>query len=333
LIFLNIWIIARLMFASQHDFQLASVLLVFATGIAIVVNYFLSEAVTERIRTLGQAACKIADGDLSMRVPIVGQDELADLAKTFNEMAAHIQEAQLKQKELDSLRRDLIAWVSHDLRTPLTSIRAILEALGDNMVEEPATVERYLKTAQQDIRSLSRLIDDLFIMSQMEAGGLHLDCQMNSMGDLISDTIESFSTIAERQGIALEGCLNPGVDPVCMDAQQMGRVLSNLVSNALRYTPQGGKVFICATRVNEGIRVEVEDTGYGISPEDLSHVFEGFYRGEKSRSRSTGGAGLGLAIAKGIVEAHGGTIGVQSVTGKGAKFSFVLPIVEKNCHL
>ncbi len=326
LIFLNIWVIARLMFASQHDFQLASVLLVFATGIATVVNYFFSEAFAERIQRLNEATCKIADGDLSMRVPVMGRDELAELAKTFNEMARHLQEAQQKQHELDVLRRDLIAWVSHDLRTPLTSMRAILEALGDNVVDDPATVARYLKTAQQDVRSLSHLIDDLFIMSQIDASGLTLDCQMNSMGDLISDTIESFSALADRQGVTLEGCLNDNVDPIFMDAQQMGRVLSNLVSNALRFTPQGGKISICAGRNADGVYVKVQDTGQGISSEDLTHVFERFYRGEKSRSRLTGGAGLGLAIARGIVEAHGGVIQVQSRLGEGTEFSFSLPV-------
>jgi len=193
------------------------------------------------------------------------------------------------------------------------------------VVEDPQTVQRYLRTAQQDIRSLSQLIDDLFVMSQVDAGGLKLDCRENSIGDLISDTIESFSELAARQGVRVEGCLNPGVDPAWIDAQKLGRVLTNLVGNALRHTPPGGRIYICASRVPEGVQVEVEDNGEGISPEDLPHVFERFYRGEKSRSRATGGSGLGLAIARGIVEAHGGQIRAESEAGRGSRFYFILP--------
>ena len=237
-----------------------------------------------------------------------------------------LKNAEQKQREMDILRRDLIAWVGHDLRTPLTSIRAILEALADGLVEDPETVQRYLKTAQKDIRDLSLLINDLFEMSQMDAGGMHLDCQENSISDLISDTIESFTELSQRQGIVLRGKVEPGLDLIRMDTQRIGRVLSNLISNALRHTASGGQVLISAEWCSNGsCEVIVEDSGEGIQPEDLPYVFDQFYRGEKSRNRSTGGAGLGLAIAKGIVEAHGGSIRVESEAGKGAKFSFTLP--------
>jgi signal transduction histidine kinase len=190
-------------------------------------------------------------------------------------------------------------------------------------VEDPETVQRYLNTAQRDIRSLSSLIDDLFEMSQLDAGGIQLELAAGSIADLISDTIESFSEPARRQGITLTGSVSPGTDPVRMDVQRMGRVLSNLVSNALRHTPSGGQVSICAAAVPGGVRVEVEDNGEGICAEDLPHVFDRFYRGEKSRSRATGGSGLGLAIARGIVRAHGGEIGVESTPGIGTRFYFV----------
>ncbi len=326
LVFLNVWIIARMMFASQHDLLLATVLLVFATGIAMAAGYFLSEAITERIVKLSEASRKVSEGNLAVRVPVEGNDEMARLTKSFNEMVVRLEAAEQKQHEMETLRRDLIAWVGHDLRTPLTSIRAILEALADGVVEEPKTVQRYLNTAQKDIRDLSLLIDDLFEMSQMEAGGLHLDCQKNSISDLISDTIESFSELSQRQGIELLGSVEPGVNLVQMDSQQIGRVLANLVSNALRHTPTGGRILITASHCPDGgCEVTVEDSGEGIQAEDLPYVFDQFYRGEKSRNRSTGGAGLGLAIAKGIVEAHGGSIRVESAAGRGAKFSFTLP--------
>ena len=325
LTFLNVWVTARLMFASEHDLLLATVLLLFAAGIAMSVGYFLSVALTDRIVTLNRAALEIAQGDLSVRVPVTGNDEMASLAHTFNEMAAQLEAADRKQRELDTLRRNLIAWAGHDLRTPLASIQAIVEALADGVVEDPGTVDRYLHTAQREIRSLSLLIDDLFELAQLEAGGVPLELSPNSISDLISDTMESFSELAGRQGVMLAGSVDLDVDPVIMDAQLIGRVLSNLLGNALRHTPTGGTVQVRAYRTAENVAVEILDTGEGIDAGDLPHIFERFYRGEKSRSRATGGAGLGLAIAKGIVEAHGGQIGAESAPGEGTCFSFFLP--------
>lgn len=325
LTFINVWVTARLMFASQHDLLLATVLLLFAGGIAMSLGYFVSTALTDDIVTLNRAAKEIAQGNLGVRVPVMGNNEMAELARTFNEMAAQLEEADRKQRELDNLRRDLVAWIGHDLRTPLTSIRVILEALADGVVEDPDTVQRYLQTTQHHIRSLSVLIDDLFELAQLDAGGMQLDRHPNSLSDLISDTLETFSALAARQGVSLEGSVEPGIDPAYMDVGKIGRVLTNLVSNALRHTPSGGTVQVCASRQAEGVLVEVCDTGEGINPEDLPHIFEQFYRGEKSRSRASGGSGLGLAIAKGIVEAHGGQIDVDSTSGEGTRFLFTLP--------
>ncbi len=325
LTFLNVWVTARLMFASPHDLLLATILLLFAGGIAVALGYFLSMALTDAITPLTRAAQAIAQGELGTRVPVVGRNEIAQLALAFNEMADQLEEAAQKQEELDLLRRELLAWVGHDLRTPLASIRAIVEALADGMVHDQGTVERYLRTAQRDIRSLSGLIDDLFQLAQMDAGGLRLDRQLNSISDLVSDTLESFSPVAAQAGITLVGAAEPGVDPVLIDAQQIGRVLTNLVRNAIRHTPPGGKIHVSATSTTGGVLVEVVDTGEGIDPAHLPHIFQQFYRGEKSRNRATGGSGLGLAIAKGIVEAHGGRIGVESSPGVGSRFFFVLP--------
>jgi signal transduction histidine kinase len=162
-------------------------------------------------------------------------------------------------------------------------------------------------------------------MAQLDTGGIPLDRAKSSLTDLISDTLESFSELALRQGVKLEGTVDSNVDPVMMDTQRIGRVLNNLIGNALRHTPPEGRVNIHARRTASGVEVSVSDTGEGIRTEDLPHVFESFYRGEKSRSRSTGGAGLGLAISRGIVQAHGGAIKVQSEAGHGSQFTFTLP--------
>ncbi len=325
LTFFNVWFSAQMMFASQHDLLLAIVLLIFASGMAMALGYFLSNTITDRIHLLQEAAERLAEGELTTRVPVNGKDEVAALAVAFNQMAARLEAADQKQRELERLRADLIAWVGHDLQTPLASIRAILEALADGMVDEPQTVSRYLNTAQRDVRSLSALIDDLFQMAQLDAGGLQLDRADASLADLISDTLESFSELASRQEVKLEGNADPNVDSVFMDTQRIGRVLNNLVGNALRHTPAGGQVTVTARRTASGVEVNVRDSGEGIRPADIPHIFERFYRGEKSRSRLTGGAGLGLAIARGIVEAHGGTMQVESEVARGTTFSFTLP--------
>ncbi|MGD8398661.1 MAG: HAMP domain-containing sensor histidine kinase [Anaerolineae bacterium] len=325
LTFVNVWVTARLMFASQHDLLLATVLLLFAGGIATSVGYFLSAALTDRITALDRAARQINREHLDVRVPVTGNDEMANLARTFNQMVAELEAAAHRQQELEALRRNLIAWIGHDLRTPLASIRAMVEALADGVVEDPVTVDRYLHTIRREIHGLSLLIDDLFELAQLEAGGIQLDCSLNWLSDLISDTIESFSELAARQDVVLEGSVEPGMDPVLFDVRQVSRVLSNLVGNALRHTPARGRVEIRALAVDDAARVEITDTGEGIEAEDLPHIFEHFYRAEKSRSRATGGAGLGLAIAKGIIEAHGGEIGASSTPGRGTTLYFTIP--------
>lgn len=327
LIFINVWFTARLMFINEHDLVLATILLFFATGIAISLGSFISTAVTDSIKALNRCAFRIAGGDLSTRVSVHGRDEMAKLGQAFNGMATQLEDAARKKAQVEQLRRDLIAWLGHDLRTPLASVRAIVEALADGVVEDPVTVERYLNTAKRDINSLSTLLDDLFEMAQIDAGGIRLDKHPNSLSDLISDTLESFSNRAIEKGIVLSGEVAPNVDPVLLDAKQIGRVLNNLVNNAIRYSPDNASVHVGAGLQNGNslVCVTVADTGDGISAEDLPHIFEQFYRGEKSRNRATGGSGLGLAIAQSIIESHGGQIHIKSQVNQGTLVAFTLP--------
>ena len=325
LTFFNVWVTARLMFVSQHDLQLATVLLVFASGIAILLGYFLSIGITRRIETLKSAAHHLAAGNLSARAPLEGHDEITALAASFNHMAEQLQEADAHQRELDTLRRELVAWASHDLQTPLTAIRVQIEALADGVVDDPETIQRYLRTTQRQVNDLSMFIDDLFQVAQLDAGGLVVQPTICSLSDLLSDSLESFSALARERGVTLEGSAAQGIDPVTLDSQRIGRLLNNLISNALYYTPSGGSVTVSAWREGAQIHITVADTGEGISPDDLPRIFESFYRGEKSRNRGTGGSGLGLAIAHGIVRAHNGEILVESQLGVGTKFSIRLP--------
>nr|MBA2535101.1 two-component sensor histidine kinase [Rubrobacter sp.] len=257
-----------------------------------------------------------------------GHDEVAGLAWDFNQMARALERAAEREREMEKARRDLVAAVSHDLRTPLASTRAMIEALADGVATDPQTERRYLASASRELEHLSRLVDDLFELARIDAGVLELTLEEASLHDLISDTISGFQPQAEQKGVRLLGEVSGDVDPVLANPPRLQRVLHNLVSNALRHTPQDGTVALRAVPEGEGVRVEVADTGEGISAEDLPRVFERSFRSEQSRTRhgkdDATGAGLGLAIARGLIEAHGGTMDVVSEPGQGSRFRFTL---------
>ena len=326
-ILLNVWIMSeRMFFNDEHDLILSGVLLLFAAIIATTFGIFVAASVTDGLRQLAGTAHQIAEGHLEARVSIAGRDEVAMVGQTFNEMAAQLQQAAQEREELEKMRKDLIAWTSHDLRTPLTSIRAMIEALHDGVVEDPAMVRRYYSTIRSDIIALNAIIDDLFELAQLDAGGLTLEMAHHELADLVSDTMESFQALAQEQDVTLQGEVVSDLGLVWMCAPKIGRVLSNLVSNALRYTPEGGMVKVTAVRQKDGVMVTVQDNGPGFAPDDLKRVFEQFYRGEQARSRASGsGAGLGLSIARGIVAAHNGRIWAINAPDGGAIVGFFLP--------
>jgi signal transduction histidine kinase len=328
LIFLNVWVTAHLMFISEYDLGVTGLLLIFAGAIAVIFGFFVSSAITESIREMAKAAEQVAQGKLDTRLEVRGNDELAEFATTFNWMATSLQEVDEQKRKLDQERRDLIAYASHDLRTPVTSIRAMIEAMIDGVVTDPQTTDRYLHNMESEIAHLTRLIDNLFELAQFDAGHVKLDYQMASLRDLISDTLGSMSVRAQQQGIELTGEVDPGVDMLYIAPDKVQRVLSNLLDNALRYTPQGGKVSLKATLEPNDVKVIVLNSGTGMANLDLSQVFTRFYREEKSRAQSKDGhrgAGLGLAITRGFVEAHGGKIWAESDPVKGVTFTFTLP--------
>lgn len=325
----NVWVMAEQMFASQHDLELAGVLLLFAGIIATTFGVFVATNISDTLNQLVDASRQIAAGYLQTRAAVNGRDEVAQMAVAFNEMAAELQKTADQRLELDNLRRDLIAWTSHDLRTPLTSIRAMVEALHDGLIDDPEMVYRYYRTIRADVIALNMLIDDLFELAQLEAGGMALEKQLHSLSDLVSDTLESFQVLAAQRRVVLTGEVGAGLDPVLLNAPKIGRVLANLLSNALRFVSEGGKVHVLAVRIVEGVKVVIQDNGPGFNEQDLPRVFEQFYRGEQSRSRATGGTGLGLAIARGIVEAHNGRIWAENGVNGGAVVGFVLPDMKR----
>jgi signal transduction histidine kinase len=323
---LVILLVSMPMFLSPHDAQFLLVLLVFSGVISLGFGYLMSRAITRGLGELTVGAEKIAQGNFSARVQVTTGDEVERLATAFNHMAEKLEQAAARQSELEQARRDVVAAVSHDLRTPLASLRAMIEALNDRVVSDETTTRRYLASAQLQAEDLSLLVDDLFELSQLDAGVMQWTVEPGSLRDLISDTLETMHVQAVEKNVKLSGWVDPGVDPVLMNSHQLQRVLYNLIQNAIRHTPADGTVFVEARRQDEEqVQVDVIDTGEGIPEGDLARVFEQFYRGEKSRSRETGGAGLGLAIAQRIVLAHHGKIWVESKRGAGSRFSFVLP--------
>lgn len=323
--FANIVVTALLMFISAHDLGLLGILLAFSAIIAVAFAGWTADDMLRSVRALAGAARQVAGGQLDVRVNTDGPDELAGLARDFNVMSARLEEAARTRREMEDARRQLIAAISHDLRTPLASIRVMVEAIDDGVVSDAETTRRYVRTVLGEVQRLSGLIDDLFELSRLDAGALTLQLEPGSIHDVVSDMLMALQVQAAENGLRLEGVVDDALPPVMMDVARVQRVLYNLVSNAIRHTPPDGTVLLEAHEASGAVQIDVVDTGEGVPPDDLPHIFDRFYRGEKSRVRGQGGAGLGLAIARGLVEAHGGRIWAQSTPGSGSRFSFVLP--------
>jgi len=325
-ILVNIVIAAYAMFISTHDLALLGLLLAYSVAIAVIYSILVSSSIGDSIRTLSGAAQRMSAGDLSVRVPLAPERELAELGAAFNAMAARLELAFQRQRELEEARQGLIAAVSHDLRTPLASLRVMVEAINDGVARDPETIQRYIAAMERETVSLGRLIDDLFEMARLDAGQIQLRLEPSPISMLVQGTVESMAAQAARQGIALRTFVDRSVPPVLIDPDRIQRVLYNLLQNAIRHTPADGSVFVEVHDRGPDVLISVRDTGAGILPDDLPHVFDRFYRGDKARSRDgQAGAGLGLSIARRLIETHGGRIWVVQPPEGGSVFSFTLP--------
>jgi signal transduction histidine kinase len=326
----NIVATVQLMFIASSELPLLLLLVGFAGVISLGLGIVLALVVARRVTALNRGAQALAAGDLGTRVTVQGSDELAELAREFNGMAEQLATGAAERERQEHVRRELIAAVSHDLRTPLASIRAMLEAINDGLIDDPATHDRYLRTMRSQVDHMNVLINDLFELSRIDAGSLRLERRRVALAELLNEAVMGLQAQAQERRIALRTEVASDVPPVPADPQQIERVIFNLLANALRHSPAGSTVRLlvesCADQLDApAARIAVIDQGEGIAPEDLPHIFDRFYRGDKSRSRATGGAGLGLAIARGIVEAHGGRIWVASRPGEGTSVFFTLP--------
>ena len=310
----------------------------FALASSSLVAYLLARRLVARLERLGRAAEALAAGDLSSRVDEGSADEVGQLARRFNHMAGRLSAtvAELgaeKQHAEAALRakRELVANVSHELRTPLASIRGHTESLlmggGD---AEGERRREYLALIDRETEHLSRLIDDLFLLSTAEAGALPLSLRPVDLGGVVVEVAANLGSVARRERrVTIVTRVAPDLPPALADRERVVQVLGNLVRNALRHTPEGGLVSLRADPRDGHALLTVEDTGVGIPPDQLPRVFERFYRGDEARDRASGGAGLGLAIVRELVEAMGGTVSAESVVGEGSRFAFTRPLAAE----
>lgn len=315
---------AEAMFVSTHDLQ-ALLVVIAASGTAATL------AALVLADRLGRASAEVhglserlaVDPSAEPAVPLPAELALvaADLATTWGRLA----EARERERAMEASRRELVAWVSHDLRTPLAGIRAMVEALEDGVVEDPATVARYLTTMRQEADRLAQLVDDLFELSRIQAGALALELERVGLADLVSDAIAATGVAADARGVLLEGALVEPAPEVAASVPDLARVIRNLLDNAIRHTPPGGSVRVEASTEGDEAVLSVVDGCGGIPVEEIDRVFDLAFRGDAARTPGAGGGGFGLAIARGLVEAHHGDIEVVNEEG-GCRFTVRLPL-------
>jgi signal transduction histidine kinase len=322
----NLAALAFLMVVSGHHAVQIAVLLVYATAAGVGAALATARASTDAVERLSAAARSIADGDLGTRVgPLDSGKELDSLAATLDEMAERLDASIRRERAAEAQRRDLVTAVSHDLRTPLSGLRAMAEAIDDGIVEDPVTVRRYVGEMRGAIDSLVTLVDDLFELVQLDAGAIDAESERARVGDVVRSAVAACDAQAAEKGLVLETSLGTAAAARC--SPRLTRVVQNLLQNAIRHTPGDGTVRVEARRDAEALELVVEDSGEGIDSAIAGRVFEPFWRGDEARVSP--GSGLGLALAKRIVEGLGGSINLESEPAHGSRFAVVLPDAGK----
>jgi signal transduction histidine kinase len=302
------------MFGMHDDAKIISVAVV-STLCALGGALLLGRHILRPLGGLRKASKRLAAGDLSVRASESGPRELLELSASFNEMAAGLE-------QLFDARRELVAWASHDLRTPIASLRAMVETLEDGL----ATPAEYLPAIRTQTEILSGLVEDLFDLAMIDAGALTLELRDEPLGGLVADCLEAIGPEARTHDVRLESRLDPSDPPVRAAPDKVRRVLLNLLTNAVRHAPPRGAVSVVVEPDTDHVVVAVEDDGNGLAHDAPQRMFERFWRDDESRARASGGAGLGLAIAQGLVQAHGGQIWAENRREGGARVAFTLPL-------
>ncbi|MBI5284013.1 MAG: HAMP domain-containing histidine kinase [Chloroflexi bacterium] len=327
---LNIVIVAQLMFVSTgHDFKLLLALIAFSAVVTVFFTLWVASTTVRRLEAIAALVRRLAAGDYAARLDASGRDEVARLARDVNSLAGRLHAAEEERTALALERQELTSSIAHDLRTPLASVRAMVEALDDRVVTDDVEVRRYYATIRREIERLNRMIGDLFELAQIDAGALRLDTRPVALQEIVTEVVDAMQAQARVAGVSLAFHVDSEPPEIALDGARIERALANLVRNAIEHTPSGGSIDVRVACLDREARISVADTGDGIAPADLPHIWTRFYRADKSRNRpdpTSDGAGLGLAITRGIIESHGGTIAVRSEPGRGAEFTARLPV-------
>jgi len=321
-ILVTVWIGADRMFLSGHDAVVISLMAAVIGLVALRVGQVLHEGIADDVDRIRDGLRKIGEGDRQTGSLAVGQDELGEIAADIDLMVDRLAAEERRRDEAETARRDLVAAVSHDLRTPIASLRLMTDAIADG-VATGETRERYLTDLRLHVKLLGDLVDDLFELSRIEAGDINWVMGQLEMESLVGETVDAMRVQGEARGVRVVAELTGSALPARANPEKVQRVLFNLIQNAIRHTPADGSVTVRAHRLTEHVEIEVEDSGSGIAPEDAPFVFEPFFRGGADVSRTRDGSGLGLALSRAIVEAHGGRIWFES-TGSGTVMRFTL---------
>lgn len=316
---------ARAMFLSNHDLEVVALVALVSGIVGMVFAFSVGAAISSGSRSLREATRQFAESGAFVP-PGGGPAELRQLAEELSRTSERLRSSRLRERALEDSRRELVSWVSHDLRTPLAGLRAMTEALEDGLAEDPG---RYYRQMRSEVERMVRMVDDLFELSRIHAGVLRLQPQPVALSDLVSEALAGADAVARTRGVRLGGSVEQGLE-LNADPGSLSRVISNLLVNAIRHTPADGVVQIEGRAVPEGVELSVIDGCGGIDEEDLGRVFDVGWQGTKARSpepavdASGRGAGLGLAIVRGIVEAHAGRVAVANESG-GCRFRVLLP--------
>ncbi len=320
-------VIGYLMVVSDHAALLVAAIVVGAGVLAALAARVVARSIVRDVRSIRDGLEAVGRGERDVAIETEVGDELGELAAAANAMIAQLAAEEAARDLSDAARRDLVAAVSHDLRTPITSLRLLAEAVQDGIVDG-VTRRTYLQRMNTHIEALSSLIDDLFELSRLEAGDISWSLQQVPLEELISETVDAMRVEAEAKGVAVRAEVAAALTPAHGNPERLQRVLFNLIQNAIRHTPADGSIVVRAEPVSDRIEVEVADTGNGIAADERDRVFEAFFRGGDGAARGPGGAGLGLAVSRAIVEAHGGTIWLED-TSQGTRVRFSLPATER----
>lgn len=319
---LNLAVLAELMFVSGHDAGLLALLLVYSSAVGVGAALAIARHSGNALERLAATSRRLAAGDLAARAGSPGAGpELDALASSLDEMASRLESSLARERAAEAQRRDLITAVSHDLRTPLASLQAMVEAIDDGVVEDELTVRRYVGEMRGAVGSLVALVDDLFELVQLDAVEIEAEATRARLEEVVDSALAACDAQAGEKRLRVETELNGAAAAPC--SPRITRVVQNLLQNAIRHTPADGTVRVEARRLGEALEVAVVDSGEGIAPEALERVFDPFWRGDAARSGP--GSGLGLTLASRIVEALGGEITVESRPRHGSRFAVVLP--------